>query len=41
MSEFVRMIGYFCFLILCALVGVCVLVYYLIKCVINREDEEE
>ena len=41
MSEFIRFIGWIFVVIGVALVGAFVLFYYIVRCIINREDWDE
>ena len=41
MSEFIRYIGWIFVVIGVAIVGVCVLFYYIARCIIKREDWDE
>lgn len=41
MSEFIRFIGWIFVVIGVALVGAFLLFYYIVRCIINREDWDE
>lgn len=41
MSEFIRYVGWIFVVIGVAIIGVCVLFYYIARCIINREEWDE